>query len=127
MDFGPDKAANRTTLVVALGSRWVGFWVGEVLVVASYAAVALAVAYSVFPLAALAVFATLPIAVEFTRLMVLYLKHPEVDVEPKRWYGPMGAWGRITRSGIGWFMVRWYLARNLLIAFVLILAVANFV
>jgi 1,4-dihydroxy-2-naphthoate octaprenyltransferase len=127
MDFGPDKAANRTTLVVALGSRWFGFWVGEALVAASYVSVVAAVVLGVFPPAALAVFATLPLAVEFTRLMVLYLKHPDVDVEPKRWYGPMGAWGRITRSGIGWFMVRWYLARNLLIGFVLILAVANFV
>jgi 1,4-dihydroxy-2-naphthoate octaprenyltransferase len=127
MDFGPDKAANRTTLVVALGSRWAGLWIGEVLIVASYASVVAAVVLGVFPLAALAVFATVPLAVEFSRLMVQYLNHPEVDAEPKRWYGPMGAWERITKSGIGWFMVRWYLARNLLAAFVLTLAVANFV
>jgi 1,4-dihydroxy-2-naphthoate octaprenyltransferase len=41
--------------------------------------------------------------------------------------GPIGNRERIEQAGISWFMVRWLLARNLLMAFVLIEAIANFI
>ncbi len=37
--------------------------------------------------------------------------------------GPMEMWDAIKESGIEWFMIRWYLARNLISVFALIVAI----
>ncbi|MDR2620039.1 MAG: prenyltransferase, partial [Propionibacteriaceae bacterium] len=127
MDFDPDKAAERTTLVVALGSKARGLWVAAGLLIASYAAVGLGVAYGALTKLSLAVALTLPVTFEFWRLIREYVDHPAVDYPPKPWYGPCGDWELIRKFGIDWFMVRWYLSRNLLMYFVTILALASFV
>ncbi|MDR0435287.1 MAG: prenyltransferase [Propionibacteriaceae bacterium] len=127
MDFGPDKAARRTTLVVALGSQKAGLVVAAILLLASYAAVIIGVVLGALTQASLAVLLTLPLAGEFWRLLRAYVYHPEIDHPPKPWYGPLGNWDTIRNLGIDWFMLRWYLSRNLLMYFVAVLAVASFI
>jgi len=38
----------------------------------------------------------------------------------------MTRWDEITAEGIGWFMVRWYLARNLIMGFSIFIIIAAF-
>jgi 1,4-dihydroxy-2-naphthoate octaprenyltransferase len=126
MDFEPDKAAHRTTLVVLLGSKRAGFVCNVLLLVLSYASVIAAVCLGVFSPYALVVLLTIPIAVAFLRLVYLYITDPDAPVAFKPWMGPVGNADRFEAAGITWFMVRWLLARNLLMAFVLLEAIGNF-
>jgi 1,4-dihydroxy-2-naphthoate octaprenyltransferase len=127
MDYEPDKAADRVTFVVLLGSKRAGFIASVVLVVLSYLAVGVAVALGVFTPVSLIVVLTTPMAFGYLRLMLGYLRDPDAPVVRRAWMGPMGNWELIRKVGIDWFMVRWCLARNLLVAFVLLLALANFI
>jgi 1,4-dihydroxy-2-naphthoate octaprenyltransferase len=127
MDFESDKAANRITTVGLMGSKMAGFVFGVLLVVVSYASVVAAVLLGVFSVFTLAVLITLPMSIAFIRMLFLYIKEPETPVEFKAWMGPAGNWKRIKAAGIDWFMARWLLARNLLMAFVLIVAIGNFI
>jgi 1,4-dihydroxy-2-naphthoate octaprenyltransferase len=127
MDYEPDKAADRVTFVVLLGSKRAGFVASVALVTLSYIVVAAAVALGVFTPASLVVLLTLPMAVGYLRLLNGYLCDPDAPVVRRAWMGPMGKWELIRQAGIDWFMVRWCLSRNLLVAFVLLLALANFV
>jgi 1,4-dihydroxy-2-naphthoate octaprenyltransferase len=127
MDFESDKAADRITFVLLLGSKKAGFVFSCILVALSYAAVVAAVALGAFSLFSLAVLITVPIAVGFLKLLHRYLVDPDAPVEAKPWMGPLGNWEGIKAAGIDWFMIRWLLARNLLMAFVLLLAITNFI
>lgn len=125
MDYESDAAARRTTFVLLLGSKMAGFWVDVLLLAASYGCIVAGVALGALPLTCLIVLATLPVAAGFLRLVHLYVVRPEQEEEPKWWMGRFTLWPAYKQAGIEWFMLRWALARNLLMQFVLIVAVAN--
>jgi 1,4-dihydroxy-2-naphthoate octaprenyltransferase len=125
MDFMSDKAAHRVTFAVFTGSQMAGALCSVILVALSYAVVLVGVLLGFLPLLALAVLLTLPMAVAFSRLMLRYAKDNNAPFAYRRWMGPMENWERIVERGTDWFMVRWYLSRNLLMAFVLILAITG--
>jgi 1,4-dihydroxy-2-naphthoate octaprenyltransferase len=73
----------------------------------------------------LAVFLTLPIAIGLQYSVVLFVRDPLHPVAPRWWMGRMESWNRIRQTGTEWFMVRWFLARNLLTYYCLVLLVVN--
>jgi len=70
---------------------------------------------------------TLPMAVSLFRMMAVFYKNPEQKFEPKPWMGFMSEWKEAEAAGIGWFMIRWFLARNLLVSVCLIGVVLSFI
>jgi 1,4-dihydroxy-2-naphthoate octaprenyltransferase len=71
------------------------------------------------------VFLTLAPAVMLYRLMLEYARNPRKPVRRRFWMGPMRGWDRVLANGIDWFMLRWFLARNLLLFFCLSIAAAH--
>jgi 1,4-dihydroxy-2-naphthoate octaprenyltransferase len=125
MDFGPDKAAKRTTLAVLLGSQKLAAFFGAAFIVLAYGAVVTGVVLGFLPVLSLLVLLTLPMAVELVRLVLRYAADHASTFTYRRWMGPMERWDAIVARGVDWFMIRWYLSRNLLMAFVIILAVTG--
>ena len=68
----------------------------------------------------------LPMSISLCRLMKDFLYHPERSAERRWWMGPMSQWEAICKGGIEWFMIRWYLSRNILSLFAVLGAVAVF-
>jgi 1,4-dihydroxy-2-naphthoate octaprenyltransferase len=125
MDYESDKAANRTTFVVLLGSKMAGYWVDVALLLISYGCIIAGIASGALPVTSFVVLVTLPVAIGFLRLVRLYITHPEQDETPRWWMGRFRQWEMYKKAGIEWFMLRWALARNLLMQFVLIVAISN--
>jgi 1,4-dihydroxy-2-naphthoate octaprenyltransferase len=125
MDFESDKAARRTTFVVLLGSKMAGFWVDVLLLVVSYGCIVAGVLLGALPVMSLLTLVTLPIALGFLRLVRLYVTDPEAEETPKPWMGGFKDWENYKEAGVEWFMLRWMLARNLLMQFVMIVGAAN--
>jgi 1,4-dihydroxy-2-naphthoate octaprenyltransferase len=125
MDFESDKAAHRTTFAVLTGSQKAGAFSSVILVVLSYSVVLVGALLGFLPWLTLAVLFTLPMAIGFSRLLLRYAKDNAAPFVYRRWMGPMEHWDRIVERGTDWFMIRWYLSRNLLMAFVLILTVTG--
>lgn len=74
----------------------------------------------------LLVFLSLPLAIMLFYLIVKFVKNPQSVVTPKWWMQPMEKWKMIENYGIEWFMIRWYMARNLLMLFSLLLLLGIF-
>jgi len=125
MDYESDKAAHRKTFVLLLGSKKAGFITDIVLIIVSYGCIITGVLLGALPIPTLLVVATIPVAISFLRLVWLYVVHPERDETPKWWMGKFKMWDAYKKAGIEWFMLRWAFARNLLIQFVLIVAITN--
>ena len=79
------------------------------------------------PVSHVALMLTLPMAVGLFHMMTVFYKNPEQKFEPKPWMGFMRQWQQVEAIGIGWFMIRWFLARNLLVSVCLIGMVLSFV
>ena len=65
----------------------------------------------------LLVLLALPLAVALYRSMLLFMEKPQVRPRRLPWYGPMGDWPKYCAAGLDWFLLRWFLSRNLTTAF----------
>lgn len=63
---------------------------------------------------------SLPLALALYRSMQDFWRSPKAKPERLFWYGPMGNWRHICAAGLDWFLLRWFLARNLLSLFALL-------
>ncbi len=71
-------------------------------------------------------FLTLPMAIYLFRSMKDFSNDSPSNLEPKWFLGRMERWDKIKEAGIDWFMFRWYLARNLVSFFCLILMIVSY-
>lgn len=69
----------------------------------------------------------LPMAIGLFRMMAVFYKNPEQKFEPKPWMGFMRRWPQVEALGTGWFMIRWFLARNLLVSVCAIGIILSFI
>jgi len=125
LDAEPDKKAGKITFAVLLGNKWLMLTGLIAFVTIAYLLVFLGIQTGFLPKTYLMVFLTLPLAVGLFRLMFLYIVSPHQPVQRKFWMGPMNAWKQIVAQNIDWFMIRWYVSRNLLVAFCLTIVLAS--
>lgn len=127
MDVEPDKRVGKMTLAVLVGSSFARLAVLALVLILPYAMVTAGVATNSLPVTNLLVLLTLPLAVMLFKFMLMYVRDPAKPVHRRFWMGPMNRWEVVTKNGIEWFMVRWYMARNLLMFFCLSVMVASFI
>jgi 1,4-dihydroxy-2-naphthoate octaprenyltransferase len=126
MDVEPDKKVGKMTLAVLVGSSAMRLAVLALVLAIPYLMVTWGVMAHKLPKVYLLVLLTLPLAFMLFKLMLQYVREPAKPVSRRFWMGPMNRWEVVTANGIEWFMVRWYLARNLLLFFCLSVMAASF-
>ncbi len=124
MDFESDKDARRITLAVLLKTKPRALVLLFIIVALVYVCLAVGIIMGAFPLATLACLVTLPLALAFCQSMWLYVYKPETSIKPRWWMGPLGNWAAYEAAGMGWFMIRWLTARNLVLFFLFALSVS---
>lgn len=73
----------------------------------------------------LLVWVLFPMATYLFYSLVCFVKNRSISLQPQWWMGPMERWQGIKQHGIDWFMIRWYLCRNLVTFFCIILIIVN--
>lgn len=127
LDFEPDKEAGKMTLAVLLNNKTAMLIVSGILVFAPFLTVVYGIQAGFLPAVYYSLLLILPMACGLFYLMVRYVADPCRVYKPAFWMGPMNDWKRIEGAGIEWFMIRWYLARNLLSFFCLIVIAINLI
>jgi 1,4-dihydroxy-2-naphthoate octaprenyltransferase len=89
--------------------------------------VIVAVALGQLHVAYLAVLAIIPASKWLVESLDDHVNEREVELEPKRWMGPMGEWEKYKEAGVAWFLLRWLTARNIVTRFCLIIIVVNLI
>jgi 1,4-dihydroxy-2-naphthoate polyprenyltransferase len=117
MDYRPDSAASKRTLVALIGSQRRSISLLPYLIAVAYGSIVAGVALHVLPMATLLVLATVPMAVAFLETGNK-LKNGDYDsIKAKWWMGPMEQ----MIEGHQWFLITWRQARNLLVFFTLLI------
>lgn len=125
MDFEPDRRVGKMTLAVLLKRKNSMLAVSALFIFIPFLLIGYGILSSNLNRSDGWVFLLLPMAVSLFVLMVDFIRHPERIHTPRFWMGPMENWESVKKSGIDWFMIRWYLSRNLLSFFCLILVVVS--
>jgi 1,4-dihydroxy-2-naphthoate octaprenyltransferase len=127
MDVEPDRRVGKMTLAVLAGGPAARLSILALALTVPYALIGAGVAAGQLKMAYLLAFATIPMALALFRLMRQFASDPHKPIERKIWMGPMSRWEIVKANGIEWFMVRWYLARNLLLFFCLSILLASLI
>jgi 1,4-dihydroxy-2-naphthoate octaprenyltransferase len=125
MDFEPDVEAGKRTLAVLLHTRRRMLACLLLLLITAYACIVGGVLIGYLSVYYLLSLLTAPMAAGLFRLMLAFVRTPERRFTPQFWMGPMRNWKRMCEAGLDWFLIRWFLARNLLSLFCLILIVVG--
>lgn len=120
LDYVPDRKIGKQTLAVRLDSVAAMFTALFLILFLPYGVLGYGLWAGMLARPYGALLVTLPMAGALFHMMLAYVRTPERGFSPRPWMGPMRGWQRIESNGIAWFMIRWFLARNLLAALCLI-------
>lgn len=127
MDYEPDKEVGKMTFAVLLKNRKLMLFVSFLILFTSFASIIGGVVTGYLSHYYLLTLLTLPMAVSLFYLIIKFIEEPQRKFTPRFWMGPMNNWGRMQAMGLDWFMIRWFLARNLLSFFCLIIIIVIFI
>ncbi len=124
MDMKADEAVKKNTLAVILKTKVLRLTALIFFAIYPYWLMIVGTMRYGMPKFALLTLLTLPLTVVLIKFMVEYLNGAEKKHTPQIWMGQMENWERISELGIDWFMIRWFLARNIMVYFSAMLCVA---
>ena len=123
IDCEADKALNKKTLAVILKQKTNMNVASFLLIFSPFIIILTGVISKILPAGYLFTFFALFHACYLYKLIHDFQKNKNISLAPQKWMGPMEKWKEITEAGIEWFMIRWYMARNLLILFSLLIII----
>ncbi|MDR1758241.1 MAG: prenyltransferase [Bacteroidales bacterium] len=127
MDSVPDKAVGKMTFALRLNTPKAMLQVSFVLNVLPFAGILIGIVAGILSPYYLFTFLLLPLAVALFRMLSAFVHDPDRKFTPRWWMGPMGNWKHFEQLGLDWFLIRWFLARNLLSFFCIILIIISFI
>ena len=125
IDFEADKAMEKKTLAVILKQKNRMNIVSFIILFSPFITILTGVILVILPVVYLFTFIALFHAIYLFKLILDFQKGEKATIAPRRWMGPMERWAGITTAGIDWFMIRWYMARNLLMLFSLLIIIIS--
>lgn len=117
LDVAPDRYADKKTLADLLPSAKAKLICCGVLSFGPFAIIEALTIFQVMPTPWLLPLLSMPLAAALYASVKIWLRNPRQSFPRLWWFGPMGNWQSICQRKLDWFMVRWYLARNLSVFF----------
>ncbi len=123
MDYEADKKIDKRTLCVVTGNQKINLVFSALFIFIPYILILSGIITGYLSKWFFFIFLTLPQAVSLWYLLTQFVKYPYKEFPRRWWMGPMEKWNDIRSAGIDWFMIRWYLSRNLVILFCVIIII----
>ena len=127
MDYHPDKQMGKKTLAVLIRSKKGMLAVSCLLNILPFLLIGYGIFVHYLSLGYMLVFLALPLAICLIYLIWAFFRTPQRKFTPRLWMLRMENWEKISQAGNDWFMMRWYLSRNLTILFCLLSILASFI
>ena len=127
LDAVPDMKMGKKTMAHLMGSKKGQIAFSAALNTLPYVIVVVGVVLGYMHPAYLAVLVVLPVSLWLVGSLNDFVNEREVPIEPKKWMGPMGDFEKYRQAGIGWFLLRWLTARNIVMFFCTILIIVNLI
>lgn len=125
LDLDADRSVGKLTLAGLIKSKKRRLVLSYLMTLLPYVLIVLGALFGQLSAWYLLAFLSLPLATALMKTMHAFCLSPGGPVRRRLWYGPMQRWQLITEYKLEWFMLRWYLARNLVMAFSLLCILAT--
>ena len=125
LDRHADAQMDKLTLARLLKKRNAMLGASAVFCFVPFILMAAGVVFGILHWAYLFTLIQLPMAIFLWDSIRKFLYDIPVPLTVRPWMGPMGKFDKYCEAGIGWFMLRWLTARNLISFFALILLIVN--
>ena len=127
MDYHPDKHTGKKTLAILIRSTKGMFIVSCLIHILPFLLIGYGIAAHYLSFWYLLTFLSFPLSGYSMYLIVQFFRYPQKKFKPQRWMGAMENWDAITQAGTDWFMIRWYLTRNLTAFFCIFAIIASLI
>ncbi len=127
MDYDFDKDNNKKTLSSLAGSKKNAVIVQGIIMFLAYANILISVWLGFLPKVMILTFLALPTAISLYNLLMLHIKDPSIVVKRRFWMGPMENWETIVKNNTESFMIKFLLARNVMLVFTIFLCLAKLI
>ncbi|MDR0789947.1 MAG: prenyltransferase [Bacteroidales bacterium] len=127
MDRHADKAVGKMTFAILLNGKRPMLICCFILNFLPFFVVLVSVLTGFLHWLYLLVLVVIPRAVWLYRSMKSFLEDEASKPTRKKWLGRMDNWENIKQMGIDWFMIRWYVSRNLISSFCIIFVFVNII
>lgn len=117
MDFDFDQKNNKKTLCALVKTKENAVITQGIIMFLAFLNITIFALFGQLPGLMLLSLLAIPSAVSLYKLLNLHIKNPSVVVEPKFWMGPMENWEKIKENKLEAFMVKFLLARNVMLIF----------
>ncbi len=124
MDFDFDKKNNKKTLCALVKTKENSVLVQGVIMFLAYLNIFVFIILGYLPKVMIITFLGIPTAVSLYKLMILHINNPEVVVKRTFVMGPMENWKEIEKNNLESFMIKFLLARNVMVIFTFLLCLA---
>lgn len=127
MDYDFDAKNKKKTLCALVGSKKNAVIAQGVMMILAYLNIIVAVLIGFLPKVMLLSLLTIPTSVSLCKLMMLHIDNPEVVVPRTFWMGPMENWDNIVKNNMESFMIKFLLARNVMLIFTVFICIAKII
>jgi 1,4-dihydroxy-2-naphthoate octaprenyltransferase len=125
MDYHPDKYMSKKTLAVLIRSPKALLMVSGLLTLSPFLLTGYGIISGYLSGWYGLVLLVFPLGLYLIYLIAAFFRNPQQQFSPRFLMGPMENWDRIQQHGIGWFMIRWYLSRNITMFFCVLAIIAS--
>ncbi|HHT61462.1 MAG TPA: prenyltransferase [Paludibacteraceae bacterium] len=127
LDLKADEQAGKMTFARLLKTRWAMLLFSGVFNLLPFVMLIVGVVCGQLHWAYLFVLPLVPMGIYIIYSLAAHLENKPIPFEPRWWMGPMGNFEKYRAANMDWFLIRWLVARNLVIFFCLILTVVNII
>ena len=127
LDSIPDAKMGKKTMAHLMGGKRGQIVLSALINITPYVMVITGVLLGQLLPAYLVVLVVLPVSVWLIKSLNDFVNEREVPLEVKKWMGPMGDFEAYCKAGVGWFLLRWLVARNIVQFFCIIIILVNLI
>lgn len=120
MDFESDTKVGKKSFPILFKTKENAIIVQALIYILAYLFLAVGIFTGIYPPISALTFVTLPKAFALVKLMKTQ------DKEKKLWMGAMENWETVQKEGTDWFMLRFFISRNIATEFIVILGVTYY-
>ncbi len=127
MDYDFDKDNNKKTLSSIVGSKRNAVIMQGIIMFLAYVNVLIGIYLGILPKIMLLTLLSIPTSVSLYNLLMLHIKDPKIVVKRKFWMGPMENWETFVKNNTESFMIKFLLARNVMLVFTIFVCLAKII
>lgn len=125
IDQTTDKITNKITIPIIINNNKWSFYFSVFCISLPYIIVGFACLLQWISIWYMFTWLTIPIAIILIKTLYIFIVNPKQEIKRHFLMGPMQYWELIQQANMEWFMIRWYLARNLLSSLAIIIIFIN--